>query len=136
MIERKYVEQILKVNGISPTAPDEEIREVLISSKWNKDDVETALTVLRENIKTHVSRSDTLHNVFQSDQRLSPEAIQSLLGIDVELSANELKNKRQKMRTVSFWQAIGIIGYATLLAFGSILIVMYVQNFGVFHPSL
>jgi len=136
MIDREHIEKILKINGLSPTSADEEIRSVLISAKWHKEDVETALTVLRENINTHESRVDTLHNVFLTDRRLSPEAIESLLGIDVEIDSQELESLRESRRHISFWQVLSIIGYATLLAFGSILVIMYVQNFGVFHPSL
>lgn len=136
MIDRLHVEHILKLNGLTPTAPDEEIRSVLVSAKWQDEEVETALTVLREKINSHVSRVDTLHNVFLSDKRLSPEAIHSLLGIDVEISAKEILESKEHKRNISFFQVMTIIIYATILAFGSIMVVMYVQNFGIFHPSL
>ena len=136
MIDRLHIEHILKLNGLQPTAPDEEIRSVLLSAKWQNDEVETALTVLREKVANHSSRVDTLHNVFLTDKRLSPEAIHSLLGINVELSAKEISEVRQSKRYISFLQVMTIILYATLLAFGSILIVMYVQNFGLFHPGV
>jgi len=136
MIDRIHVEHILKLNGLTPTAPDEEIRSVLVSAKWQNDEVETALTVLREKISSSATRVDTLHNVFLSDKRLTPEAIHSLLGIDVELSASQISEVRQNKRNISFLQVITIVIYATFLAFGSILIVMYVQNFGFFHPTV
>ena len=136
MIDRLHIEHILKLNGLQPTAPDEEIRSVLLSAKWQNDEVETALTVLREKVANHSSRVDTLHNVFLTDKRLSPEAIHSLLGINVELSAKEISEVRQSKRYISFLQVMTIILYATLLAFSSILIVMYIQNFGLFHPGV
>jgi hypothetical protein len=136
MIERLHIEQILKINGLSPTAKDEEIRSVLISAKWHEDEVETALTVLRENKTNHSTRIDTLHDVFLSDRKLSPEAIHNLLGIDIEVSMHDLENQRDSKKLVSFWQVMTIVFYATILAFGSIIVVMYVQNFGLFHPSL
>lgn len=135
MIDRKHVEKILKVNGLTPTAEDEEIRSILISAKWNKDDVETALTVLRENINTHDSRVDTLHNVFLTDRRLTPEAIQSLLGIDIEVNANELATLRESRQRVSVWQVSSIVMAATMLAIGSVVAVMYFQHIGIFHPG-
>ena len=135
MIDRKHIEKVLKINGISETAPDEEIRSILISAKWHEDEVRTALTVLRENVDTKSTRVDTLHNVFRSDKKLSPEAISSLLGIDVEISSHDLLALRESRKNISFWQILSIIGYATILAFGSILIVMYIQNFGIFHPG-
>ena len=136
MIDRKHVEQILKINGLSSTAKDEEIRSILISAKWHQEDVDTALTVLRENKTTGDSRIDTLHNVFQSDKRLSPEAIESLLGIELDISSDDLRVLHAGRKDISFWQVISIIFYATILAFGSILTVMYVQQTGIFHPGL
>lgn len=131
-----HIEHILKLNGLAPTAPDEEIRSVLVSAKWQDEEVETALTVLREKIDSNFSRVDTLHNVFLTDKRLTPEAIHSLLGIDMELSMEEVALDREHKKSISFLQIMTIVVYATLLAFGSILVVMYVQNFGIFHPSI
>lgn len=136
MIDRNHIERILRLNGLNPTAPDEEIRSVLISAKWHKDDVETALTVLRENMNTHKSHVETLHNVFLTDKRLSPEAIQSLLGINVEMNSAQLESMRESRRHMSLWQAFSIMFYATILALTFILVIMYVQHFGVFHPGV
>lgn len=136
MIDRAHIEKVLKINGIKATAPDEEIRSVLISAKWHDDDVETALTVLRENNTTGATHKDTLKNVFNSDKKLSPEAIQSLLGIDVDMSDEDQTHLKNGKRTISFWQVLAIVVFGTILAFSSILIVMYIQNFGFFHPSV
>lgn len=136
MIDRKHVEQILKLNGLTDTAPDEEIRSVLISARWNKEDVETAITVLRENVNTHKSRVDTLHDVFLTDKRLSPEAIHSLLGIDVQINASELETLRASRRNLYRWQIISIFILALLISAISILAMMYMNGFGFFHPSM
>lgn len=135
MIDRNYIEKVLQVNGLSATAPDEQIRSVLVSAKWEEEDVQTALTVLRENDQTGETRVDTVHNVFTSDMRLSPEAINSLLGIEVDMTTEELLLRERQKNQVSFWQVMSIVLYATLLAFGSIVVVMYVQQFGPFHPG-
>ena len=60
MIEKRSVEAFLKVNGIPATAKDEEIRSVLLSARWNNNEVDTALMVLKENVlsnETHVDRA-------------------------------------------------------------------------------
>lgn len=136
MIDRGHIEQILKLNGLSATAPDEEIRSVLISARWNKEDVETAITVLRENTTTHKSRVDTLHDVFLTDKALSPEAIHSLLGIDVEVNSSELHSLRNSRRNLYRWQLLSIFLIALFLAFSSILAMMYMQELGPFHPGM
>lgn len=136
MIDRTHIEQILRLNGLAATAADEEIRSVLISARWSKEDVETAITVLRENINTHKSRVDTLHDVFLTDKMLSPEAIHSLLGIDVEVDSSELQTLRVKRETLYQRQIISIFIIAILIAFIFVTIMMYVQKFGPFHPGL
>lgn len=135
MIDRTHIEQILKLNGLPPTAADEEIRSVLISARWNKEDVETAITVLRENVNTHKSRVDTLHDVFLTDKKLSPEAIHSLLGIDVQVDSKELETLRVSRRNLYYWQILSIFVIAILIAFTLVLGMMYMTGFGVFHPS-
>lgn len=136
MIDRKNIEQILRLNGLSATAPDEEIRSVLISARWNKEDVETALTVLRENTKTHESRVDKLHDVFFADRALTPEAIHTLLGIDVEVNSSELTSLRLRRHNVYQLQLVSIFVFSILIAFGSIVAMLYWHQVGPFHPSL
>ncbi len=133
MLDRNYIEHVLKVNGLTATAQDEEIRSVLISAKWDDNDVETALTVLRENMTTHENRVDTLHNVFMTDQRLSPEAIESLLGIQVDITPSELRTLRDNRSKLAFWQILVVFILSTILASGSIVFAMYLQNVGPFH---
>lgn len=135
MIDRRYIERVLKLNGLSETAPDEEIRSVLISARWDKQDVETAITVLRENINTHASRIDTFHDVFLTDKALSPEAISSLLGINVDISSSELQTLRAARRNHYYWQLASIFLIALCLACSFIFGMMYLQSLGPFHPG-
>lgn len=135
MIDRRHVEQILKLNGLAETAQDEEIRSVLISARWNKEDVETAITVLRENKKTHESRVDKLHDIFLADRTLSPEAIHSLLGIDVEVNTSEVDIMRNRRRNTYRWQIISIFLFSILIGAGTMIAMMYWQQSGIFHPD-
>jgi hypothetical protein len=86
MLNKHHIEAILKANGIPATAPDEEIRSVLISARFNENDVDTALVVLKENVVTNKPHVDTLHKVFHSDDRLTPAEISSLLGVQADFS--------------------------------------------------
>lgn len=136
MIDRTHIEQILKLNGLAPTAADEEIRSVLISARWNKEDVDTAITVLRENVNTHKSRVDTLHDVFLTDKELSPEAIHSLLGIDVQFNTSELETLRVSRNNLYHWQIFSILVIAILVSVTIILGMMYLTGFGLSHPTV
>ncbi len=135
MIDRGYLEKILRMNGSSATASDEEIRSVLVSARWKEDDVESAITVLRENVNTHKSRLEHLDNVFLTDKRLSPEAIHALLGIDVTVDANDISKVRSRQQVMYWIQIVSIFVIAVMIAMVSLLGIMYNQKVGVFHPS-
>lgn len=135
MIDRKYIENILRLNGSSATAPEEEIRSVLISARLDKADVDSAITVLRENVKTRENRVERVGNVFTTDKRLGPEAIHSLLGIDVKVSETEIESARVRGRNRYWLQIVSIFFIAGAIAAGSLLAIMYTQKIGIFHPS-
>jgi len=98
MFKRPHIEKMLRVNGIEPTASDEVIKSVLLSAQWHEDDVEAAILVLRENINDHQTRVDSLHKVFRSDDRLRPETISSLLGIEMGVTSAEIAVRRNRAR--------------------------------------
>lgn len=116
MITKDQIERVLRINGLEPTASDEEIRSVLISAKWHETDTEMALMVLRENTKTHQERVDTLHKVFNTDDRLKPETISSLLGIDVDMTSDDLVALKARKAHVSTSQAVSIVLASVALA--------------------
>lgn len=128
MISKEHIERVLRMNGLKPTASDEEIKSLLISAKWHKEDAELAVTVLRENKETHKTHVDTLHKVFTSDDRLDPESISSLLGIDVELNSNDINCLRDQKQTIAMSQIVGIVGMAVAMAFLAIMFLMWNQD--------
>ena len=133
MIKRDQIESILKINGVQPTSPDEQIRSVLLSARYSKDEVDTAIMVLRENTKTNKTRVDGLHKVFRSDEALSPEEISQLLGIEIELS--DRMQDQGDDRDSSQLQFILLWVLSALLAIVGLLFYMYIYKVGVFHLS-
>lgn len=85
MIDRAHIEKILKLNGLAPDSPDDEIKALLISAKWHERDVETALVVLRED--SHQEKSiSAVRQVLHSDEKIiSSTDLQSLLGMEVDV---------------------------------------------------
>ena len=132
MIDRQHIERILRMNGLTETAADEEIKALLLSAKWKQDDVETALTVLRENKETHEERVETSHNIFRSDTRLQPESIQSLLGIDVGITSDEIENIRSARQHISIAQAATILFFAMMFALVCMFAFMWYHQMGIF----
>jgi len=134
MIKKEQIESILKINGVEPTSPDEEIRSVLLSARYHKEEVDTAIMILRENTRTNKTRVDGLHKVFRTDESLSPEEISQLLGIEIDLS-DRVAHTTGKTRNFSKLQFTLVWILSFILALVGLLFYMYVYNLGVFHPS-
>lgn len=135
MTNRNHIERILKLNGVSPTAKDEEIRSILLSARFNKDEVDTALVILRENLKTNENRVDGLHKVFRTDEALNAAEIYSLLGVDVNLDSKVKVKAGRDARSFSTLNQTILFFVAIILGFVGILLYMYVAHIGLFHPS-
>ena len=133
MLQKKDIETILKINGVSSGALDEEIRSVLLSARYNNEDVDTAIMVLRENTKTHQTRVDGIHKIFRSDEGLKPAEISALLGIEVEV--NEVAIERNRNREMTYLQTTIVTVLAVSIALAGVFISMYVYEVGVFHPT-
>jgi len=134
MMKRDQIESVLKINGVEPTSPDEQIRSVLLSARYSKDEVDTAIMVLRENTKTNKTRVDGLHKVFRTNEGLRPDEISQLLGIEVNLNervqVDEVSGKNaSRLQSMIIWFlsfSIAILGLAFY---------MYIYKVGVFHSS-
>lgn len=133
MINRRHLETVLKINGLAPSAPNEQIRSVLLSARYSKDEIDTALVVLRENTDTNKTRIDGLHKVFRSDQSLKSSEIAELLGIDVNIETAVTSRANNKSFAVIYYIVIWSLSVAVSLA--AILLYMHAQKIGVFHPT-
>ncbi len=135
MLDRTHLERVLKINGVSPTAADEEIRAVLLSARYRDDEVSMALLVLRENVDTKGTRVDSLQKIMRSDQMLSAKEISSLLGIEVSVPAIGRPKEQPAPASVLIGQRLAIAILSLLIALIGIGLAMYVEEFGVFHAS-
>ena len=86
MINPGHIKKILEINGVASDAPDESIRSVLLSARYKKDEIDTAILVLREDEGAGV-KVEGLHKVFRTNDTLSPKEISQLLGIEVDASS-------------------------------------------------
>jgi hypothetical protein len=135
MIEKRNIEAFLRINGIPPTAKDEEIRSVLISARWNKNEVDTALMVLKENIKNQTTHVDTLHKVFNSDNRLTSAEISSLLGIDVDITGSDVGDLTAERAKAQRLQSVSIFVLSIVIAVSSLGYLMYKEKVGYFNDG-
>jgi hypothetical protein len=137
MLERSQIEKLLRLNGVAISAPEDEIKSVLISARWHETDVETAMLVLRENKKNHETHVDSMHKIFQSDSSLDSGTISSLLGIDVDLFKDSIDNKNHhsflNQKFGQFFQIVMVsVCISALFLFAS----MWYLHIGIFHIDL
>ncbi len=134
MLKREQIELILRTNGVDPSSPTEEIRSVLMSARYNQDEIDTAIMVLREDSSNNTSRVDALHKVFRTDQALKPAEISALLGIEVNV--NDLKQQRvAEAQRGELIHVVVVLILALTLAALCIYAAMYVYQVGAFHPD-
>ncbi len=135
MLDRKHLERILKINGVSPTAADEEIRSVLLSAHYRNEEVEMALMVLRENLDTKATRVDSLHKLMRTDQTLSAKEISKLLGIEIALPVVRRGAQARSLSPSSTAERIVVAILSVVVALIGLGLAMYVLEFGVFHAT-
>jgi hypothetical protein len=133
MMKSEQIERILRTNGLDPSAPDEEIRSVLLSARFREEEVDAAIMVLRENTSTHTSRVDGLHRVFRRDEALKPAQITDLLGIEVDLRDEVIPQSKEVK--VSPWQYVSIVLSGVIVAGLGLGMYMYLHEIGPFHHS-
>ena len=136
MFQRTHIEKFLEINGVAPSAPDDQIKSVLLSAQWHKEDVEAAILVLRENPEDHVTRVDSLHKVFRTDERMKPETISALLGIEMDLSPKDLNTLKGQTQNFLSLQILLIILFSVLFAGGFLVASMYLLEMGPFHQTI
>ncbi len=85
MLEKRHLEAILRINGMNANSTVDEIREVLKSARYNDDEINSAIAVLKETTPAGKVVSDGLHKVLRSNESLKPSEISELLAIDVPI---------------------------------------------------
>lgn len=133
MYDRKHIERVLKINGLTPEAGDEEIRAVLLAARYRDDEVDQAVRVLRENAALEDARDAKLvHKIMRTDSGLSASEVSKLLGIDVPVQALVTPERERLNRFTGVH--VAVIAILSLLIAGIGLgLAMYAQGFGVFY---
>lgn len=131
MPTKQHVENVLRINGLSVNASNEDIKSVLLYAKC--DNLEEAIEALRsqqvsgdEDICGIQRSSGAQCNILLSDKRLRPETIKDLLGIDVEVEFSDIEAAQAQRQRVSMGQMLSIAGFSILCAVGILATVIMV----------
>ncbi len=134
MISRSQIVKILKINGVNAVSPDEDIRSILLSARFNEDEVNTAIMVLHQNHQADTERVDGLNKVFRTESGLNAAEVSNLLGIEVD--TDSLVPAASRRRDFSALQVIAVWFFTAVVAVLSALFFMYTYSVGIFHPEV
>lgn len=134
MYDRKYIERVLTVNGLTVESSDEQIRSMLSSARYRDEEVEQALQVLRGNyVASGTTATDSVaQKILRTDSSLSPSEVSRLLGIDVSVQ-NLTQPQKQKDGQLTGTHIAMIVLLSLLVATIGLGIAMYAHGFGVFY---
>lgn len=134
MLQKNHIEKFLQLNGLAPDSPDDEIRSLLISARWHENDIDAALVVLRENPKNQLPYVKAVHKTFRGNQKLSPDAINSLLGLSVEVK-EIATDHHVKLQGRYRMQVLSIIVLSIIAAAAVLVAAMWFMEAGIFHEQ-
>lgn len=139
MMERDAIEKILRINGLSASSPDEEIRAVLSSARFTAQDADAAIVLLRQapdQFPAPASSSAVaLKKVFQTDGTLNPKEISELLGIEVDITDHIIERRREALRASRINYPV-MLTASCIIAASGLLLYMYTFKIGPFHPAV
>ena len=123
MINKQQTEQILRLNGIEPDAPPEEIRTVLIRARWHKDDVDAAIAALNRAPDEITVEHNHSQQLTHSDASLAPETLNAVLGVDIELT----EVRQQRVADQNWFLRKQIISMLLVAVLGAVLFIITIM---------
>ena len=142
--DKAFINNFLKINGVSSNAPDEDITSVLKRAKWSSDEIKTAILVLRGTVDdtgiVAVTKHDT--TLFSPELNLSSKQLSRLLGVDVIVDPSVIKDRRtgeyiKKKRArdeIALWTIILLL--ATILALVVAWILLFTMKIGPYREMI
>lgn len=104
MQDRAFINNFLKINGVSADATDDQVKGVLSDARWTDDEIKTALTILRGDVDDSGIVAVTKHDaaLFRPDIDISSRQLSRLLGVDVIVDPSLIHHNHKKRRRESF----------------------------------
>ncbi len=137
---RSFINNFLKINGVSADATDEQVSEILKNAKWTDDEIATSLVILRGDVDDSGIVAVTKHDaaLFRPDIDISSRQLSRLLGVDVIVDPSLIHNHHVKNSKRSFvrdelavWTIIILLSIILALVIAWLL--MFTMKIGPYH---
>lgn len=119
----------IKENASEESASSDEVSRPHTDAPWLKDPVD--IYDVSEEEKQRMIRT-----VYRTNERLTPQTIHALLGIDVDLSEYEAAYEGERKSFFGWSQFFTIFVISVILAAVGVYFSLYYFEVGPFHPSL
>lgn len=138
MVHKEHIENFLRINGVSTSAPEEEIRGALVAARWHERDVDAAIMVLRGEAENPDLTVTSIHSVLHPEKPVAPETISALLGVSHTIKQNERRPRFDvpvyREYTLPTWVIILLL--ASVVAVAVALFTMYILTIGPFYSPV
>jgi ABC-type phosphate/phosphonate transport system permease subunit len=142
MIDKKFVESFLRLNGVPATARVAEIQTLLVKAGWPQEQVKEALLLYTSDATMSEALAEKKQpQAFRPDMDWSSSKISSLLGTDVILDPSSFRASLAKKMQFSdmnkkIFICLCIATIATLIAVGIGIALMYFFEVGPFYKQI
>lgn len=130
--------ETLKQNGVTDVHNEAEVRACLYRLQWHPSDIDRAVRlVTTADTNEAVSHQTALHILLRTDERLRPETLSSLLGIELEMTEDEVTHSAQRAAPrLTLSRLFVVVFVGVIIASTVMLIIMWFSKVGLFHPTL
>ena len=104
MPDRAFINNFLKINGVSADASDDQVEGVLKEARWTDEEIKTALTILRGDVDDSGIVAVTKHDaaLFRPDIDISSRQLSRLLGVDVIVDPSLIHHTHKQRKRQAF----------------------------------
>lgn len=104
MQDRAFINNFLKINGVSADATDEQVSAVLTEARWTDEEIKTTLIILRGDVDDSGIVAVTKHDaaLFRPDIDISSRQLSRLLGVDVIVDPSLIHRTHKKRKNEAF----------------------------------
>ena len=143
MQDRAFINNFLKINGVSADASDDQVGTVLKDARWTDDEISTALTILRGDVDDSGIVAVTKHDaaLFRPDIDISSRQLSRLLGVDVIVDPSLIHNSHKKRGKQAFikddlaiWTIIVLLSIILALVIAWLL--MFTMKIGPYRDTI
>ncbi len=138
MLSKQHIENFLRLNDVSLSAPEDEIRNALLSARWDNRDIDVALMTLQGiEDELEARRHPAAHGLFYTDVPIAPDTLSSLLGIDVVLLQKNIERRRvaHEPKSSMLTVLLGVLA-SVVLAMVAAILLMFLLQIGPFYTPV